>query len=581
MPLARARQIRSEGPWICGAVFVLVVAVYARSLGNAAVWDDRPLVVDNPYLRTWEGLGSIFTSDLWSASAQGEPSSYYRPLTMLTFWINALLGGPSVASFRLGNVLIHAANAVMIVVLLRKMKVTGWSWAGILAVGWAIAPICSEPVMWISGRFDPLVVSFALLSLLGARIQGSLGLPLTLLAIGCGILSKESFIVWLPLVVIDDLFVRRASLQSGDARSSARQLWMKYVGMLTLVVIYFVVRKLLGLPSADVATHTGVRTVIESFFFLVATFVRVLVWPTNLDPYRPYAPLAPLMLATTIFAFTAVVGATAALLHFYRHNLPVKIAAFGLAWFSLGTLPSALAGPNLDMVGDRYAYLPLIGLLLMAAALIGWVESRLPPSASQSPRWMHAATAVALALLASEAWVTVRHSVDWRDDDSLARSSLSSSPGNAYALYILGSMTAQRGDFAQADVLLARALDSNKESWRTWDAICFVRLHQDRLDEADQACRESLTRHPENPRGWVNLASVYVRRGHWRDASFAAERAVALKSRYGEARYLAAVAAANLGDMDKARAHLARGIDADPDNPRLRDLERQFQAQPH
>src|SRR5450432_538631 len=151
MSLDQGRPIRNDGPWICAAVFVVVFAVYARCLGNAPVWDDRPLVVDNPYLRTWEGLGHLFTADLWSASAQGEPSSYYRPVTMLTFWVSSMIGGHSAASFRLGNVLIHAANAVMIAVLLRKMKATGWRWSAILAVGWAIAPICSEPVMWIAG----------------------------------------------------------------------------------------------------------------------------------------------------------------------------------------------------------------------------------------------------------------------------------------------------------------------------------------------------------------------------------------------------------------------------------------------
>ena len=184
----------------------------------------------------------------------------------------------------------------------------------------------------------------------------------------------------------------------------------------------------------------------------------------------------------------------------------------------------------------------------------------------------------AAALLVGEGWLTVRRSADWRDDAALARSSLASSPGNAYALCSLGSMAAQRGDLDDADVLLADALDRNREAWRTWDAICFLRLHQGRLDEAERACREGLTKNPGNPRGWVNLASVYVQSARWRDASFAAERAVALKSRYGEARYLAAASAANLGRMDQARAHLARGIEADPDNPRLRDLERLFLA---
>jgi protein O-mannosyl-transferase len=569
--LDRAQQIRSEGRWICAAVFLAIVAVYARSLGNAPVWDDRPLVVDNPYLQGWEGLRRIFTSDLWSASAQAEPSRFYRPMTMLTFWVNALIGGRSAASFRLGNVLIHATNAVLIAALARKMRAAGWITAGMLALGWAIAPICSEPVMWISGRFDLLVVTFALLALLSARIESPAGLWLTLLSIFCGILCKESFIVWLPIVVLDDWLVRKAQ-QRG---------WVKYGGIASMVAAYFLVRRWLDLPSAAVAIHTGAVTFVESFFFLVATFGRVLVWPTNLDPFRPYAPLSAFGLAITILLSLLVAGAAVAGTYRHRDSIHARVGLFGVAWFAVATLPSALVGPNLDIVGDRYAYLPLVGLFLTMIALVGWVASHLRSHTNRAAGWRLAGKVCAVGLLLSEGWSTVRRSAAWRDDTVLARASLASNPGNAYALCSLGSMAAQRGDLDAADALLADSLDRNRDAWRTWDAICFVRLHQGRLDEAERACREGLDRLPENPRGWVNLASIYVRAKRWHDASFAAEHAVKLKARYGEARYLAAAAAANLGNMEQARAHLARGLEADPDNPRLRDLERQFQAPPH
>src|SRR6188768_4258196 len=100
-------MIRNLGRGICAAVFLSIVVVYARSLANSPVWDDRPLVVENPNLTSWSGLSRIFSTDLWSASAQAEPSRFYRPMTMLTFWVNALIGGRSAASFRLGNILIH------------------------------------------------------------------------------------------------------------------------------------------------------------------------------------------------------------------------------------------------------------------------------------------------------------------------------------------------------------------------------------------------------------------------------------------------------------------------------------------
>jgi tetratricopeptide (TPR) repeat protein len=571
--LERARQLRSEAIFLCVGVCLITVVVYARSLTNAAVWDDKPLVVDNPYLGSWSGLAKLFSSDLWTASAQGEPSSFYRPMTMATYWLNSIVGGRSAASFRLGNILLHAGNAVMLTVLVRAMRAAGWRLAAVVALAWSLAPICSEPVVWISGRFDPLLVSFALVALLGARWKSRWALPLTMLAIGCGIFSKETFIGWLPLVFLDDGLFR--GFRASDA-AEARQRWIKYAGIVTFAAAYFVARGALGLPSTAVAIQTGLLSVFQSYFFLLATFVRELVLPTTLDPYRPYAPLATTWLVVTVLLLVPTCAAVIRIYWTHRENTRAKTALFGTVWFFLTAAPSALVGPNLDMIGDRYAYLPLVGLAFTVAAAIGWAIARLDAPVRRAARARIPVAVVVGGVLATEALLTWRRSRDWRDDIALARSSLASSPGNPYALSTLGTMAAQRGDLDEADQLLTEALANNPRAYRTWNAVCYLRLHQNRLDEAEHACIESLNRNPDDPRGWVNLASVYVQRGRWREASMAAERAIALKERYGEARYLAAAAAANLGNFERAHLHLARGIQVDPQNPRLLDLQRQF-----
>ena len=562
--MTRARFLRHEALWPCLGLLVAILTVYARSLGNAPVWDDALLVVENPNLRTLGGLRNLLTTDLWTSSGLAEPSSYYRPFTMLTYWITTIAGG-SVAALRLGNVVLHAVNAVLLALLARRAANVGWVAAGLVALVWALAPVCSEPVLWIAGRFDLPVVTFALLALLASRMQGRLGLPLTLSSVAAGLLSKESFFGWIPLIVLDDLLVRRTA----PGRS-----WVKYAALGGLVAAYLLLRRLLGIPSLVVVTQAGGLAIAESLLLLTATFLRLLIWPTALDPYRPYAALSRpgLVLAAVLLAVFFAVAA-AALLRF-RDSARARVALFGLAWFVLATVPGAVAGIHLDLIGDRYAYLPLVGLFLTLTALAGAMQARLLARPSRTP-----ARALGIALLAlstCEGWLTVRRAADWRDDTALAESSLRSSPGNPYALYMLGKMAAERGDLEQADTLLSRAMAGNARSWRTWNAVCFVRIRQNRLGDAAQACTQGLSIHPGNPRGWVNLAVILVRAGRWREASAASEQALALKPVYAEARYLAAVSAANLGEMDRAREHLARGIAADPRHAGLRDLERQL-----
>jgi tetratricopeptide (TPR) repeat protein len=554
--MARLRLLRNPPFLVCLALAVAIVAVYARALGNAPVWDDSLLVTDNPTLRSFRGLFRLLTTDLWTSSGIAEPSSYYRPVTTFTYWITVVLGGGT-AALRLGNVLIHAANAMLLALFAHRVTRIGWIGAGLTALLWALAPLCSEPVLWIAGRFDLPVATFALLALLASRLNTRAAFALSLSSIAAGLFSKESFIGWIPLVVLDDLLIRRVD---------PKRYWMKLAAIGAIVGGFLLLRRMIGIPSMDVVTGTGVIAIARSLLFLVGTFVRQLVWPDALDPYRPYVPLAATNAVVVAALVVAAFGAATATLLRHRDSARARVALFGLAWFVCALGPSAVAGPNLDMVGDRYAYMPLIGLFLSFAALVATVPIR-------------GLATIATVLCMAEGWVTLRHAPDWRNDESLAESSLKSTPGNPYSLYVLGSWAAMRGDLERADALLARSLEGNAGSWRTWNAICFLRLHQGRLTEGEAACKEAVARHPKNPRSWVNLASIYVQAGRWEPALLAAAQALAVKPRYAEARYLAAVSAANLGAIDVARAHIAKGLLTDPRHERLRDLERQIDAQ--
>lgn len=567
--MVRARLTRNGALLVCAGLLAAVLATYASSLHNAPVWDDGPLVVDNPYLRSLDGLRRLWSTDLWTASARGEPSSFYRPFTMLTFWVNVALGGGAVASLRLGNILIHTANAALLALFARKAHGARWRPAGLVALLFAVAPVCSEPVLWISGRFDLLVVTFALLALLAGRKDGPLGRALFLAAVGVGLLCKESFIGWLPVLLVDDLLVRR---------SAVRSLVGKYLGVAAVAGAYLALRRLIELPSLDVLAHTGVRALCESFLFLVATSLRQLVWPTRLDPFRPYIVPSAMMLTATALAIAAIVGALVVAVRRRPDDHSLRLALLGVTWFLVATAPSAVVGPTLAMVGDRYSYLPMAGLAVVAIAFAGMLEKR------DVRGWLLATGLGSVIVAVAWSISTSLHARAWRDDRSLAESSLESDPENPYALFWLGSDAAQHGELERADDLLARSLAHNAGSWRTWDAVCYVRLHQNRLAEAERACNESIVLLPANPRAWLNLASVYVRGERWADALTAADRALVLKPSFAEAHYLAGVSAANLGLYPVAEGHVRDGLRADPGHRRLlsfkADLERHQREHP-
>ena len=81
---------------------------------NGFVWDDVHLVAKNPYLTSARGIGCLFSHDLWTASALGTKSEFYRPLAMATFALDRALSGGHAAGHHVGNALVHGANAALL-----------------------------------------------------------------------------------------------------------------------------------------------------------------------------------------------------------------------------------------------------------------------------------------------------------------------------------------------------------------------------------------------------------------------------------------------------------------------------------
>ncbi|MEK7562852.1 MAG: hypothetical protein AAB544_00465, partial [Patescibacteria group bacterium] len=137
--------------------------------------DDTLLVRENLAIRglTLENLRYVFT--------HFDPELYI-PLTFVSFQINYVLGGLSPFGFHLGNVLLHAANAILVFFLVslltnaKSIKHKGksplyfllcafCSPAGIVAMLFAVHPLHTETVVWIAGRKDLLFAFFYLLTL--------------------------------------------------------------------------------------------------------------------------------------------------------------------------------------------------------------------------------------------------------------------------------------------------------------------------------------------------------------------------------------------------------------------------------
>lgn len=144
--------------WWLGLLLVaMAVAAYMPVWSAGFIWDDPDYVTHNATLRTWRGLADIWFSP--TATPQ------YYPLVHTSFWIEYHLWELSPLGYHLDNVLLHALNAILLWVVLRRLRVPGAWLAGAI---FAVHPVMVESVAWVTERKNVLSLAFYLLAMLCA-----------------------------------------------------------------------------------------------------------------------------------------------------------------------------------------------------------------------------------------------------------------------------------------------------------------------------------------------------------------------------------------------------------------------------
>src|SRR5258706_10088986 len=144
--------------------FLLVLAVLGVFLPVVGLdftnYDDPDYVIENrPVL-----AGLTLKSLAWAF--KHSHSANWHPLTWISHMLDCQLYGLNPAGHHFTNLLFHAANCLLLFVLLRSM--TGAIWPGaMVAAIFALHPLRVESVAWVSERKDVLSAFFGLLCLWG------------------------------------------------------------------------------------------------------------------------------------------------------------------------------------------------------------------------------------------------------------------------------------------------------------------------------------------------------------------------------------------------------------------------------
>src|SRR4051794_21991602 len=149
---------------ICGMLVLLVVAAHAPALRATFVWDDTALVLRDPLIRSWRLIPEGFNHYLF---VDATPSNFYRPLQRLTYTLEYALFTARPGPYHLTNIALHAAAAIALLFFAEALlgafgcdpRRARWV-ALVAALVWAIHPVHTAAVVYVSGRADPLAALF-------------------------------------------------------------------------------------------------------------------------------------------------------------------------------------------------------------------------------------------------------------------------------------------------------------------------------------------------------------------------------------------------------------------------------------
>jgi hypothetical protein len=409
--------------WLPLLPALLVLAVWLPSLGASFQFDDYAVIVDDPRVQSlaawWQSMPGI------------------RPLLKLSYAL-CHAAGLGVMGFRAANILLHALNASLVFVLLRRLarrfRVADDAGAAFMAAAaalvFALHPAQTESVTYLSGRSNVLMASFVLLALLaftGRRVTASVtrrGLAqlATVTGIVLAMATKETAVV-APLAL---LLVERCEhgKRWRDALAAA-------VPSLT-VVLLLAVTGLLLLPYGELLTFSlGLRdpwsnllTQARGIGWLAGQVLRV--DQLNADPQlAPVTGWEPSVLFTGIALLAVLTLGLASLRR--RPGL-----AFGILWCLLWLAPTNSLIARLDVANDRQLYLPLIGLGWLLGLALLRVPALLHDTALLSRTVLLGAMGLALAA------GTIARNTVYQTEVTFWQDVVAKSPYNARAANNLG-----------------------------------------------------------------------------------------------------------------------------------------------
>jgi hypothetical protein len=509
--------------FLAAMVFIVYGQVYKHKFIGV---DDPDYVTENTQVQkglSKESIGWAFKTF---------HASNWHPLTWLSLMADYQLFGLNAGGFHITNVLLHTANTLLLFLILKQM--TGAFYCSCFtALLFAIHPLHVESVAWVAERKDVLSTLFWLLTMWAyigyVRHSGTIPYLVVILFFALGLTAKP-MLVTLPFVLLLLDYWPLMRLR----KEKAGKLILEKIPLLALSAVSAAVTIIAQRSGGAVISIKALpaewrisNAIVSYTVYILKTFV-----PVKLGAFYPN--MSPPPLTATVVSALLLIGITIAVIAMRKQR---EYLVTGWLWY-LGTLVPVIGIMQVgaQAYADRYTYVPLTGLFIIAAWLVPDLLAK----------WRHKKIIIAAgacAVIIPMTIISVKQVRQWQDTITLFEHTLAVTKNNCVAHNALANAYGIEGQ----------------------------------LDKCVYHSEEALRIFPGYTQAHYNLAMGYYYKGRLREAIEQWQEVLWFDENFKEADFNIGAAFEKLGEFDKAAEYFRKELAINPGHKqaqeRLKSLE--------
>lgn len=519
---------------------LVTVVVFAASLNNSFVWDDKFLVVNNPYVKNLSYLPEIFSTQLYTGSHMH--SNFYRPLELLSFAVDYSIWHLNPFGYHLTSLLLHAGNVILVYFILIAVGLSG-NMAFLGAMLFSVSPPISGITYYISARSDLLMALFLFLSfLLFVKYRSSRKIALyfcSILFFIFSLLSKE-----MALILI--IFLALEIFRSGTKNKKDI---LPYILIFTVYSIMRVTLLNFNKSEGTLVDSTFAASIplwrrLLTDIIIVPKYIGLLLFPYGLHMEWFIAPAKSLFQPDIILSLAVCILLVFIIAKLSRRD---NLIFFGSAWFLLGLLPVLNIYPISVFFGEGWLYVPSVGFYIALAAIL---KSAVFPKSGRRPGHILAWSMVIFYCL-----FTFSYGKVWKDGVSLFANVLKYEQKSpfAYSTYNnLGVSYYDKGELEKAIKYYKRSTELNPEYENPCNNLGVVYIELGRQIKAIKCFKKAIVIRRDYLDAYSNLSHAYKSLGLNDRAIEIAEAAIKIDPYFYDAHISLGYIYADKGETDKA-----------------------------